>query len=569
MRQPKEVREKFLNLLKSRGQGKLLASKEEAEASIRAFCSNRNDRSTQRSLSYVQKIATDFATFWGEEQLEKVVENVLAETSYTPELELAAKKSPTVKNAVIACAILSEYIRMSLEISNFLGEENLLSSDWRPEECTYQEFESRKVAQYERFRAHKDQQVLKQNEQRSELETEFEIGQIVDCEVKSKGPIGYVVRVEGEYDGLVYYSDIFDEPPVIGEVIEGWVLKVREDGKLDVTLRPPGAKAKISDGVERILEVLTKGNGKLNLGDKSNPKEIYAKLGMSKKVFKEAIGHMYKKRMLLLEPTQIRLQPADMWLSGVQMTKKELIMDKKERKLSSEKAKQELKTRSSKAKMTATPKDSTSVGTSNSIELAKNELREETVRRRSEVMKNLEEDVEWKKREAAERLRQMKDQMARERERQKEIWEEERQALDPLEKERRKQLLATSGKSKNGGLKATLEKMRASKQKLAARAGDTSQVVGESSPKGASALPDRTTAKSNRISPLTASEMADIGAAVQDAILNPHNIVAKRANTDVVGQARWDTASQSPRLVPTYLVHLFSFLTIIMRPYGH
>ena len=117
-------------------------------------------------------------------------------------------------------------MRMSDAVSKFLGKENLLSSDWKPEECSYQEFEAEKIAQYERFRAYLEQKGLEQSEARNELGSQFKVGQIVDCEVKSKGPIGYIVRVEGEHDGLVYYSDIFDEPPVIGEVIEGWVLKV-------------------------------------------------------------------------------------------------------------------------------------------------------------------------------------------------------------------------------------------------------------------------------------------------------------------------------------------------------
>ena len=191
------------------------------------------------------------------------------------------------------------------------------------------------------------------------------------------------------------------------------MLQVREDGKLDVTLRPPGAKAKISDGVERILEVLNKGKGRLNLGDKSNPKEIYAKLGMSKKVFKEAIGHMYKKRMLLLEPTQIRLQPADMWLTGVQMTKKEMISEMKEKKTSAEKLKSESKAVPGRGKPAAMLSASHAAGKSDSVEAAANDLSGETARRRSEVMKNLNEDIEWKKKEAAERLRQMKEQVSK------------------------------------------------------------------------------------------------------------------------------------------------------------
>jgi hypothetical protein len=82
-------------------------------------------------------------------------------------------------------------------------------------------------------------------------------------------------------------------------------VQVRADGKVDVTLRPPGAKAKISDGVAKVIQMLRKGDGTLPLGDKSKPQEIYDRLGLSKKVFKEALGHLYKMHMVELTDTTV------------------------------------------------------------------------------------------------------------------------------------------------------------------------------------------------------------------------------------------------------------------------
>ena len=55
----------------------------------------------------------------------------------------------------------------------------------------------------------------------------------------------------------------------------------------------------------------------LELGDKSSPKDIHRALGLSKKVFKEALGHMYKRRMVALEAHRVELLPMEQWDTGI------------------------------------------------------------------------------------------------------------------------------------------------------------------------------------------------------------------------------------------------------------
>jgi predicted RNA-binding protein (virulence factor B family) len=43
------------------------------------------------------------------------------------------------------------------------------------------------------------------------------------------------------------------------------------------------------------------------LSDKSSPDAIYALFGVSKKVFKQAIGALYKDRLIHLDKNSIRL----------------------------------------------------------------------------------------------------------------------------------------------------------------------------------------------------------------------------------------------------------------------
>jgi hypothetical protein len=90
-------------------------------------------------------------------------------------------------------------------------------------------------------------------------------------------------------------------------------VQVRADGKVDVTLRPPGAKAKMDDGMTVVMKMLRKRKGRLNLGDKSKPAEIYSKLGISKKTFKEAIGHLFKLKIVTLTDNSVTLRPDSEW----------------------------------------------------------------------------------------------------------------------------------------------------------------------------------------------------------------------------------------------------------------
>ena len=79
----------------------------------------------------------------------------------------------------------------------------------------------------------------------------------------------------------------------------------RPDGKLNIALSAPGY-AKVDAVAEKVLGLL-KRRGFLPLTDKSRPEEIYALLGISKKVFKLTLGALYKARKITLEADGIRL----------------------------------------------------------------------------------------------------------------------------------------------------------------------------------------------------------------------------------------------------------------------
>lgn len=121
----------------------------------------------------------------------------------------------------------------------------------------------------------------------------------VDLIVANKTDMGYNVIINGLHQGLVYHSDVFQELHP-GDKMKGWITKIREDQKIDVTLQRPGYRS-IEPNADKVMEVLGENNGFLPLHDKSSPTAIYETLHMSKKSFKRAIGKLYKKRLITIE----------------------------------------------------------------------------------------------------------------------------------------------------------------------------------------------------------------------------------------------------------------------------
>ena len=81
---------------------------------------------------------------------------------------------------------------------------------------------------------------------------------------------------------------------------------ISQDDFEDVTLQELGYGHVLSSS-DKILELLKANNGILDIGDKSRPETITSMTGMSKKVFKKAIGDLYKKKLVLLEKEQVKL----------------------------------------------------------------------------------------------------------------------------------------------------------------------------------------------------------------------------------------------------------------------
>jgi len=129
--------------------------------------------------------------------------------------------------------------------------------------------------------------------------------QQVDLLVGEHTDIGYKAIVNQRHWGVLHDADVF-QPLRYGQRLTGYIKKVRDDGKIDLVLQPPGY-AKVEGIAGQVLEKIRAAGGFMAITDKSPPEKIYALFGVSKKVFKQAISALYRERLIVIEDAGVRL----------------------------------------------------------------------------------------------------------------------------------------------------------------------------------------------------------------------------------------------------------------------
>ena len=136
---------------------------------------------------------------------------------------------------------------------------------------------------------------------------EYAIGDKVSLIIGRPTNLGVNVYIgDNQIDGLLYHNEIF-QPLELGQVIDGYIKNIREDGKIDVSLQPQGFQNVIDQNMSIILTQLKARQGYLKLTDKSEPDAIKETLNMSKKAFKNAVGQLYKRKKITIEADGIYL----------------------------------------------------------------------------------------------------------------------------------------------------------------------------------------------------------------------------------------------------------------------
>ncbi len=131
-------------------------------------------------------------------------------------------------------------------------------------------------------------------------------GDEVDLLVYAFSDLGAKVIINDSFGGLLFHNDLYAKP-ACGDRLRGYVKKIRDDGKIDITLRKGGAQEAATDK-ELILTALKAKDGFLPLTDKSAPEAIAELLRLSKKSFKKAVGGLYKEGLINMTPDGISLK---------------------------------------------------------------------------------------------------------------------------------------------------------------------------------------------------------------------------------------------------------------------
>lgn len=107
---------------------------------------------------------------------------------------------------------------------------------------------------------------------------------------------GFRVIINGKNWGMLYDNQIYT-PMRLGDTAKAWVYKISEDGRIDVSLQQQGLdQVKVATDV--VVELANDFGGVIPYGDKSAPDEIQAATGMSKKVFKRAVGYLMRQGLM-------------------------------------------------------------------------------------------------------------------------------------------------------------------------------------------------------------------------------------------------------------------------------
>lgn len=125
---------------------------------------------------------------------------------------------------------------------------------------------------------------------------DYEVGEPVDLIIVRPTPLGYIALINRSHLGLLYHSALHEEMEV-GQEVQGYIGAIRPDGKIDLTLDSSGAH-RVNSLTEQILAALRRNDRRIAFDDSSSPDEIRVAFGASKKAFKQALGSLFKQRLI-------------------------------------------------------------------------------------------------------------------------------------------------------------------------------------------------------------------------------------------------------------------------------
>ena len=134
---------------------------------------------------------------------------------------------------------------------------------------------------------------------------EFQEGDAVKGMVAAQTELGYKIILNNTHIGLLYKNEVF-KPMRFGHELKVFIKQIREDGRIDLSIAASNQDVR-DELEEKIMAYLKAHDGVSRITDKSPPNVIYDTFNASKANFKRALGRLYKKRLVSLDKTQVRL----------------------------------------------------------------------------------------------------------------------------------------------------------------------------------------------------------------------------------------------------------------------
>ncbi len=100
-------------------------------------------------------------------------------------------------------------------------------------------------------------------------------------------PMGYKVIADNGYEGMIYKNEIFTDIST-GDRLKGYIKKVREDKKLDISLQELESDKKSLSDTQKVLALLER-EGNIPEGYKLSPEKCSELFGLSRKAYKRAL----------------------------------------------------------------------------------------------------------------------------------------------------------------------------------------------------------------------------------------------------------------------------------------
>jgi len=120
-----------------------------------------------------------------------------------------------------------------------------------------------------------------------------------------KKGLGAFVAIDDKYSGLIHESELYGKI-MVGDEVSGRIVKIREDGKVDLAVRALAYK-QLNEDSEMVYDIIKSYHGVLPFTDKADKDIIKREFGLSKNAFKRAIGHLLKEGKVVIKEKTIEI----------------------------------------------------------------------------------------------------------------------------------------------------------------------------------------------------------------------------------------------------------------------